>query len=274
MWSPLEFPGCLPVTHQDVHTFSSKGIPFYVYTPEENHWHPGRGSNPRYTLVERLTKNIMVSYPSQTRTHGKSCNLNFIPRHQELTFWDWFHGTQMPMRFVSVMKDAPYSPAENMTIDALGFQVASQKKRCPNPWKWFDHTGHEFFYRRCLVRQKSREQQHLESVFTICGVMLKSIEPNSFAVGEKSPEKNPRLSESAHENMGVVSPNLGCFWWRFLTGKMWFFSSKPPTKGHSPTPVPSAPTPRGVPIIKPKTVAASNCRRDIWPLQTIQLEPI
>ena len=34
----------------------------------------------------------------------------------------------MPMRFVSVMKDAPYSPAENMTIDALGFQVASKKK--------------------------------------------------------------------------------------------------------------------------------------------------
>ena len=33
----------------------------------------------------------------------------------------------MPMRFVSVMKDAPYSPAENMTIDALAFQVPSKK---------------------------------------------------------------------------------------------------------------------------------------------------
>ena len=60
---PFEFPGCLPVTHQDVHTFSSRGIPFYAYTPEENHWHPGRGSHPRYTLVELLTKNIMVSSP-------------------------------------------------------------------------------------------------------------------------------------------------------------------------------------------------------------------
>ena len=70
------------------------------------------------------------------------------------------------------------------------------------------------------MRQKSREQQHLESVFTICRVMLKSIEPNSFAVGEKSPEKKPWLSESAHENMGVVSPNFGCKKRRFLTGKM------------------------------------------------------
>ena len=81
----------------------------------------------------------------------------------------------MPMRFVSVMKDAPYSPAENMTIDALGFQVASKKKDAQILEKWFDHTGHELFNRRCLVRQKSREQQHLRSVFTICGVMLKSI---------------------------------------------------------------------------------------------------
>ncbi len=54
--------------------------------------------------------------------------------------------------------------------------------------------------------------------FTICGVMLKSIEPDSFLGGSLDHQKKPWLSESAYfwyENM-EFSPAKP-------TGKMWFF---------------------------------------------------